>query len=477
MKFGSRNLHLLFCITFLWRFCKTEAYVEVCETSPGTVYCNCDEVFYKDSESLYRVTCTVLQTVTERDPVWRSIGDAENISYLKLQPVLPVKIEYIPSDEFRRMANLRIFKIQQGNLSTLKSYALSGYKSLVELEIDGNEITALEPNAISDMPKLKKLTLSENLLQELLADSLKDLIELESLFLDRNNISRIEACAFCDLQNLKDLELWHNQISDLTEYTFRGLRYLKRLDLYKNKIRILNDKVFHTMPRLVELDLRDNMISHIASRAFMGLEKLQSLALGANNIKVLPNEVFAPLVSVRSVDINHNELEFLQKEVVDNMKNSKDAIFSLAFQVNPFKCDCVMQWVSTYAKLNASHRFTRELKELQCKLENETHTVVEYLTTIDCEKVTIESKAPVFVTKLITKSTASVPIELNSQNSKISPVVTVADDETETYLSDVQQKATSMEISSGVDLSNIHSCFVCCLVLLTVYFTRNREEM
>lgn len=332
MLFRRLNLYPFFWIVFLWRFCKIKAYVDVCETASMTVYCNCEELSFRDTPSLYRVSCIILQTVTRTDSVWRSIGDSENISYLKLQPRLPLKLEYIPSDEFRRMPNLKILRIQEGSLGTLKSYAISDFKSLEELEIEGNEIVALESNAISSMPKLKKLTLSENLLQELLANSLSELLELEILFLDRNNISRIETCAFCNLQNLKELELWGNQISDLTEYTFRGLRYLRRLDLYKNKIRILNDKVFQTMPRLAEIDLRDNMITHVSARTFNGLDKLQRLSLGNNNIKVLPDDVFAPMPNLRAVELYNNELEILHGEVVDSMKNSKDPHFVLAFK-------------------------------------------------------------------------------------------------------------------------------------------------
>lgn len=451
MVFRRHNLLSFVSVIFLWRLCKIKAYVDVCEYTPLNFYCNCEEPSYRDSLSYYKVSCIILQNVEQTDSVWRSLGDAENISYLKLQPRLPITLEYIPS-ELKRMPNLKYLKIQEGRLGTLKPYAVSGFKSLEELELEGNDIVALEPNSISSMSKLKKLTLSANAINEILADSLSDVLELEILFLDRNNISRIETCAFCNLQNLKELELWDNQLSDLTEYTFRGLRYLRRLDLYKNKIRLLNDKVFHTMERLIELDLRENMINYISARAFNGLDKLQVLSLGNNMIKVLPDEVFAPLSNLRSLDLYHNAIEILQREVVDNIKNSKNEFFSFSFKENPYRCGCVMQWVSAYQKISNSRQFSRELEGVMCIFENGTMKMLEYLEKTDCKVSVIKPRlSPPLVTNLVTKSMDGVPVELNSQKSNPLATAAVADQGTEeAYLSDIVSERAKL----GDDSSN-----------------------
>lgn len=422
---GSSGLRLPFlvCFIFLWISCK--AYEGgVCDEPQTSMFCSCDTRYSETS-----VTCFITNNMSPYDEVWRSLSDVENVNTLKLQSMLPMRLNFVPIDSLKYMKTLKSLSIQQGNLGVLKEHSVTDLKELRELVLESSEITGLEANAISNLPKLKKLSLSENLLQEVLAESLTGLEDLEHLFLDRNNISRVEGCAFCDLQSLKELELWGNQITDLTEYMFRGLRYLKRLDLYKNQIRILNDKIFHSMPKLVEIDLKDNLISHIAPNAFQGLEKLQMLMLNSNKIKMLPDQIFKPLPNLRSVDMYNNELETLQVEVVENMANVKDEHFSFSFKENPIKCDCTLKWVKSYLNLTKSHQFSRELRDLQCRSdgENQTQQIV-HLLEMDCSKPTTpKQKSMMTISRSVTQPANLVPYEIHGRKNQTKKMAVVTE--------------------------------------------------
>ncbi|XP_055940087.1 connectin-like [Argiope bruennichi] len=437
--------HLKFLVsllfTFTWLVCK--AYEGgICDEPQTSIFCTCDTRYRETT-----VVCFVTNNISRHDEVWGSLGDVENVVSLKLHSMLPMRLNYIPTDSLNHMNTLKSLSIQQGNLGVLQSYAISNMKELRELVLDGSEITELEPNAISNLPKLKKLSLSENLLQEVLSETLTGLADLEQLFLDRNNISRVEACAFCDLHSLKELELWGNQITDLTEYMFRGLRYLKRLDLYKNQIRILNDKIFHSMVKLVEIDLKDNLISHIAPNAFQGLEKLQILMLNSNKIKVLPDQIFKPLPSLRSVDMYNNELETLQYEVVENMANAKDQHFSFSFRENPIICDCRLKWVKSYMKMVKSHQFSRELRDFQCKPDGENETLQSvHLMEMECDKfTTMKQKNLITTSRSVTQPVNLVPYEIHGRINKTRKTAVVTEDVSVVQDSEAEEMAEEME--------------------------------
>ncbi|GBL86213.1 Connectin [Araneus ventricosus] len=443
----GQNLKFLACFifTFTWLVCK--AYEGgICDEPQTFIFCTCDSRYRETT-----VVCFVTNNISRHDEVWGSLSDVENVVSLKLHSMLPMRLNYIPTDSLKHMDSLKSLSIQQGNLGVLQRYAVSNMKELRELVLDGSEITELEPNSISNLPKLKKLSLSENLLQEVLSETLTGLAELEQLFLDRNNISRVEACAFCDLHSLKELELWGNQITDLTEYMFRGLRYLKRLDLYKNQIRILNDKIFHSMGKLVEIDLKDNLISHIAPNAFQGLEKLQMLMLNSNKIKVLPDQVFKPLPSLRSVDMYNNELETLQVEVVENMANAKDEHFSFSFRENPIMCDCRLQWVKSHMKMVKSHQFSRELRDLQCKPDGENETLqTVHLMKMECEKfTTIKQKNLITTSRSVTQPVNLVPYEIHGRKNKTQKTAVVTEDVSVVQDSEAEELAEEMEDSNS----------------------------
>lgn len=139
-----------------------------------------------------------------------------------------------------------------------------------------------------------------------------------------------------------------------------------------------------------------------------------------------------------------------------------------------------MQWVAVYFKANKSHRFYRELEAVQCKSDNETMKVLEYLDTVDCKKSAMKPRlSPALTTNFATKSTESVPVELNSQKSKpeTSPI-SVAESTDEAYLSDtVNERAQQDDSGNRSDRLNVQFYLSISLISLALILGTMQREM
>lgn len=139
-----------------------------------------------------------------------------------------------------------------------------------------------------------------------------------------------------------------------------------------------------------------------------------------------------------------------------------------------------MQWVASYLKDTKSYRFTRELEAVKCKQHNESTKILEYLETTGCKKSTTNPRLS--SASIVTKSTDSMPVELNSQRNK--PELAAPSVPTdETYLSDVvNDKSSHLDDDPSDDGSspgsggqlNAHFILVFCIGFSTLLIHVNR---
>ncbi|XP_070212275.1 protein slit-like isoform X2 [Littorina saxatilis] len=142
--------------------------------------------------------------------------------------------------------------------------------------------------------------------------------------LEENHITQIPSRIFADMKKLRRIDLSNNQISFVAPDSFSGLHQLSSLVLYGNKITDLPPGVFNGLTSLQLLLLNANKITCVRVDAFKDLHSLHLLSLYDNKIQSLANGTFAPLRNIQTLHLARN----------------------------PFICDCNLQWLADYLKLN-----------------------------------------------------------------------------------------------------------------------------
>ncbi|XP_025093491.1 protein slit-like isoform X1 [Pomacea canaliculata] len=142
--------------------------------------------------------------------------------------------------------------------------------------------------------------------------------------LEENHITQIPSRTFADMKKLRRIDLSNNQISYVAPDAFSGLHQLSSLVLYGNKIGELPPGVFYGLTSLQLLLLNANRITCLRLDVFKDLQTLHLLSLYDNKIQSLANGTFAPLRSIQTLHLARN----------------------------PFICDCNLQWLADYLKVN-----------------------------------------------------------------------------------------------------------------------------
>ena len=111
-------------------------------------------------------------------------------------------------------------------------------------------------------------------------DGLASLIQLD---LNTNNLTTLEGSVFEGLINLEELELSRNKIASIETEAFSGLSSLIALDLNSNYLIGLEANVFDKVNKIEYLYVRYNGLIDIDPNAFSGLSDLIELDLSSNN--------------------------------------------------------------------------------------------------------------------------------------------------------------------------------------------------
>lgn len=141
-------------------------------------------------------------------------------------------IFHFPDDIFKHLPNLRVIRVNNSGLSSLKPKLTSS--KLVELDIFENKF--------SEIP-------------EKIFEGLEN---LESLILDRNDIQRLHSDSFAGLSWLKQLSLKDNMISDLPDGIFNELSSLTAISLNNNRLTSLSGELFVNNPNLQIVMFNEN---------------------------------------------------------------------------------------------------------------------------------------------------------------------------------------------------------------------------
>lgn len=144
------------------------------------------------------------------------------------------------------------------------------------------------------------------------------LSELKLLDMSHNLIKHLPATGVATLHNLEQLDLSHNLIESLDELSLSSLFKLTRLDLSFNKIQHLPVRIFHKSSSLKSLNMQFNLLQTPITPLFLsGLLALEELNMSFNNITHIGDSAFVDKINLTRVDLRHNRLSNLRQQAVE----------------------------------------------------------------------------------------------------------------------------------------------------------------
>jgi Leucine-rich repeat (LRR) protein len=235
------------------------------------------------------------------------------------------------------MPSLTILDLSNNHITTFPINLIRKLPSLMELKLNGNELTKTTTNDIgNEMCRLIRLELMDCKLTSIPIYVLQNMPQLQVLLLDRNPLLR-ELDTVCEkLHNLVELQISDtgvdlnqihhimqqlptlrklcankNKIRGIFKICFSRSSQLRVLELNKNKItRVTIELDDQSTFKLSALDLSSNRIEHIDEQISQFCE-LTTLNLSDNNLdKCPPTQSMRYLVELR---LDHNRIQHLQE--------------------------------------------------------------------------------------------------------------------------------------------------------------------
>ncbi|KAK7489547.1 hypothetical protein BaRGS_00019181 [Batillaria attramentaria] len=309
----------------------------------------------------------------------------------------------IPDNLFSRMSKLERIDLSYNQLQHIGRKTLKSSDLLKNVQMDHNQISCVADEAIRHLEKMEILTLSDNNLTSLPHNVFEGMPLLRVLRISDNHfvcdchlawlarwlrkhpgLALFTECAQpLHLKNAEIAELQENDFKCIPGYDLqrnnecilenmcprecrciegvvdcrdKGLTEIPdnipesatEIRLEENHITQIPSRIFSDMKKLRRIDLSNNQISFVAPDAFSGLHQLSSLVLYGNKITELPPGVFNGLTSLQLLSLYDNKIQSLANGTFAPLRN----IQTLHLARNPFICDCNLQWLADYLKIN-----------------------------------------------------------------------------------------------------------------------------
>ncbi|XP_037040586.1 chondroadherin-like protein [Bradysia coprophila] len=163
---------------------------------------------------------------------------------------------FIINQLFITFPNLQYLNIYDSNLATV---VIPPVAQLVQLVIQGNNVSKIESNSFPNQTQLRYF------------------------YITNSGVTDIDQDAFVGLHGVEDFAFWNNNIQKLAPRTLAPLTNAKRMTFRMNRISIIDEDTFLHNKNLELLELTDNQIHQIHPRAFASLRNsLSSLYLNGN---------------------------------------------------------------------------------------------------------------------------------------------------------------------------------------------------
>lgn len=224
-------------------------------------------------------------------------------------------ISSITSNALSRLQDLRKLDLDNNMIVSIAKDAFFGLLSLEYLSVANNHIVILHDETFYENKQLTKLFLRNNSINVLEESIFVPLTELQVLDLSKNKLkfSEDEAVIFNKLFRLVILDLSYNNIDSVWSSMFKGLSSLQRLDLSHNELTNLDTGCFSNMINLYELDISNNRLKTLYPSLFYGLVGLSSINLNNNSISNISNAIFQSVSNLRELHLKSNNLKYIPK--------------------------------------------------------------------------------------------------------------------------------------------------------------------
>lgn len=280
------------------------------------VYLKNLQIKIRGAEKVFREIFDDIKKVNSLSIVDSNLGNIDNTSFI---------VNFHPT--------IFILRLEQSNITVIKSQAFSGLKNLSELDLYENNLETIERGAFIGLLNLKIIRINEPRLISISEGIFNGLNALTNLQFDYSGISHINANAFAGL-NLQILKFSKNNLSHLENGIFNGLDELVYLFLDQNNITHLPKNIFNGLKKLNHLYINNNQIKEIDTGAFTNLNftklnlnfnKLSTIKTGSfegftakclllshNNISTIEDKAFENS-TVRNIYVNSNNISFVNK--------------------------------------------------------------------------------------------------------------------------------------------------------------------
>ena len=239
--------------------------------------------------------------------------------------------------------------LRKNDLQFLDGTSLAGFLQLKYLYLDGNQIRNITPRAFAQCTMVQQIYLQNNPIVIVRSKVFFGLTNLRQLYLNMAELKQIEPGAFNGLRSLERLYLSDNSLSSLPHDLFHHLANLQILTLANNHLQALANDTFKGLFQLEYLDIKFNRLASIPEGLFSGLFRLERLTLSYNSIDNIKDGVIdlKELSNLKTIDFRNNSISNIPNFATELPQNLK-----LFFAGNPVYCDCHMEWLQNWYKIN-----------------------------------------------------------------------------------------------------------------------------
>jgi len=227
------------------------------------------------------------------------------LNQCSLPDIIPSPPSFVNSSKF-----LAVLHLSNNNLSSaIYPWLYTFSKSLVDLDLSGNQLKGSIPDAFRNMSALTNLVLSGNQLEGGIPRSLGEMCSLHVLDLCHNHISEDLSDLVQNLyghteSSLEILRLCHNQLNgslaDIARFSS-----LKELDISYNRLNGRIPESIGFLSKLEHLDVSFNSFQGVVSgEHFSNLSKLQNLDLSYNSLVLRFKSDWVPTFQLSTIRLS-----------------------------------------------------------------------------------------------------------------------------------------------------------------------------
>ncbi|KAJ8774930.1 hypothetical protein K2173_019934 [Erythroxylum novogranatense] len=252
--------------------------------------------------------------------------------------------------------NIRVLNLGNNRFSGGISSNFGSCTSLLQLFLNGNNLSGSFPEILLQLKLLNQLHLQENWFSGPVSVGIKNLSNLVELDLSTNLISGELPDAFENLGKLEHFSASSNNLSGNLPKSLVNSPSLVALDLRNNSLSGPLNLNCSAMIHLNSLNLGRNHFDGLIPESMSSCKSLRTLNLARNKLEgEIPNS-FRNLRALRLVTFSNNSLVNLTRalDVLGNCKNLSIVILTLNFKDEQIPADMNLQFVNLQALVIAS---------------------------------------------------------------------------------------------------------------------------